>query len=313
MSDNNDLPSDSEFSEKKIVLVLPPDNRNGGELNLIDLWAIIWRGRFLVIAASTLFAVMAAAYALLATEWYRADVLLVSSADDSMQDFASRFGGLAGLAGINVGRSNSNEALAVLKSRELARSFISDRELLTVLLHEDWDEKAGRWLAEDEEDQPDIRDGIKYFDENVRNVSRDSRSQLVTLSVSWTDPVVAADWATDLVGRLNETMRQRALKDATRNIDFLRRELEATNISTLNDSIGALLESELQKLMLARGNDQFAFRIVDAAQVPKLRDWPKRTLIVLLAIIAGGFLGVVVVLVRHAVVRREVLARSEKT
>jgi len=313
MPNNNDLPSDNASSEKKIVLVLPPDNRNDGQLSLIDLWSILWRGRFLVIAASTLFAIMAAAYALLATEWYKADVLLVSSVDNSMQDLASRFGGLAGLAGINVGRSNSNEALAVLSSRELTRSFISERELLPVLLHEEWDAKAGRWLAEDEEDQPDIRDGIKYFDENVRNVSRDSGSQLVTLSVRWTDPVVAADWATDLVGRLNETMRQRALKDATRNIGFLRGELEATNISTLNDSIGALLESELQKLMLARGNDQYAFRIVDAAQVPKLRDWPKRTLIVLLAIIAGGFLGVVVVLVRHAAARREAGAYSEQT
>ena len=57
--------------------------------------------------------------------------------------------------------------------------------------------------------------------------------------------------------------------------------------------------------MLARGNDEFAFRIVDAAQVPKIRDWPKRTLIVVLAIILGGILGIVVVLVRYFVARRE--------
>ena len=151
MPNNNDMPSDNAPSENKIVLVVPPDNANGGEVSLIDLWNIIWRGKVIVITASALFAILAVTYSLLATEWYKADVLLVSSDDNSMQDLAGRLGGLAGLAGINVGRGNSNEALAVLSSRELTRSFISERELLTVLLHEEWDAQAGRWLAEDEE------------------------------------------------------------------------------------------------------------------------------------------------------------------
>jgi uncharacterized protein involved in exopolysaccharide biosynthesis len=294
-------------SDDKVVYVVTPDGRSGGELDLIDLSEILWRGRMLVILVTALVAVISIAYSLLATEWYRADVLLIQNEDNAGQSLARQFGGLSnlvGLAGLNAGSADSTEALAVLKSRDFARSFISDRELLPVLLYNEWDDDAGAWKAANPEDQPDIRDAVEYFDENVRSVTRDARTKLVTLSIRWTDPELAAEWATDLVARLNETMRLRALRDAERNVAYLEEQLTQTNIATLRDSIGNLLETELQKLMLAKGNDQFAYRVVDPAEVPKLRDWPRRSLIVVIATSLGGILGLLIVLIRHAFARR---------
>jgi LPS O-antigen subunit length determinant protein (WzzB/FepE family) len=128
---------------------------------------------------------------------------------------------------------------------------------------------------------------------------------LVTLSIKWTDAEIAADWAMTLVARLNNDMRQRALSEAERNVAYLQAELGATNLATLKESIGSLLEAEMQKLMLAKGNEQFAFRIVDSAQVPKRRSSPKRALIVVSATLLGGFLAVFFVLLRYGVVRRD--------
>lgn len=104
----------------------------------------------------------------------------------------------------------------------------------------------------------------------------------------------------DLVGRVNETMRNRAIQSAEQNIAYLQNELETTNVTVLRDSIGSLLESELKKLMIARGNDEYAFRVVDSAQVPKLRVWPNRSLLAILAVLVGGIVGSLVVLIRHA-------------
>ena len=70
----------------------------------------------------------------------------------------------------------------------------------------------------------------------------------------------------------------------------------------LQQSIGRLLESELQKLMLARGNDEFAFRIVDSAQAPRVRFKPRRTLIVIGATFLGGMVAVLFVFARRAVI-----------
>jgi uncharacterized protein involved in exopolysaccharide biosynthesis len=52
--------------------------------------------------------------------------------------------------------------------------------------------------------------------------------------------------------------------------------------------------------MLAKGNEEFAFRVIDRAHVPKIRFWPNRKLIVVLATFLGGMLAVLFVLGRHA-------------
>jgi uncharacterized protein involved in exopolysaccharide biosynthesis len=70
---------------------------------------------------------------------------------------------------------------------------------------------------------------------------------------------------------------------------------------TLQQSIGRLLESELQKLMLARGNEEFAFRVIDAASPPKERVRPKRALIAVVGTMLGGMLAVLIVFLSHAI------------
>ncbi|MEI2420246.1 hypothetical protein V6O07_08225, partial [Arthrospira platensis SPKY2] len=87
--------------------------------------------------------------------------------------------------------------------------------------------------------------------------------------VEWTDADTAAAWATALVRRLNASLRNQAIQESETNIEFLRSELSQTNLVTLQQSIGRLLDSELQKLMLARGNEEFAVKVLDPAHVPK--------------------------------------------
>lgn len=293
---------DARYADERLVYVVPPESLQTDEISLADLWDIVWHGRWLICGITAVFVLSAVAYALIATEWYRADVLLAPAEDRSTQSLTSRLGGLAGLAGlagIGVGGGDSVESIAVLQSRDFTRSFIEDRNLMPVLLAEDWDAVAGRWKDENPEDHPDVRDAIKYFDENVRVVTKDTQTGLVTLQIEWTDAEIAADWANDLVARLNDNMRQRALKEAEHNVEFLQGELTATNVAALRASAGSLLEMELQKLMLAKGNDEFAFRVVDGAQVPKERERPKRVLIVALAVVIGGAIAILFVFVRH--------------
>ena len=70
----------------------------------------------------------------------------------------------------------------------------------------------------------------------------------------------------------------------------------------LQQSIGGLLERELQKQMLARGNKEFAFKIIDPAQPPKVRSRPQRKIIVVFATFVGGVLAVLAVLLHHSIV-----------
>jgi uncharacterized protein involved in exopolysaccharide biosynthesis len=88
---------------------------------------------------------------------------------------------------------------------------------------------------------------------------------------------------------MNDRLRERALLEAETNVAYLQGELGATSVVTLQQSIGRLLESELQKLMLARGSEEFAFKVVDPAQVPLEHARPRRTLIAII----GTMLGVI--------------------
>ena len=269
-------------------------------IDLVELWRTIWKGKWLVAGITAVFSVTSIAYALLAPQWYRAEVLLVPADDQTAQGLAAQLGGLANLAGINIGEGGNAEPIAVLKSRDLARAFIEEQELLAVLLAPEWDEVAKRWKASDPKDWPDIRDAVKFFDDSVRDVREDAKTGLVTLSIEWRDPVIAAEWANLLVKRVNDRMRERALAQAEANVAFLEKELNATSVVSLQQSIGRLLDGEMQKLMMARGNEDFAFRVVDKAEPPKRRSRPKRALLVILATVLGGMIATLAVVLKSA-------------
>jgi LPS O-antigen subunit length determinant protein (WzzB/FepE family) len=273
------------------------------EVTFLELWDALWKGAWLIAASVGLAGIAAVLYALTATEWYTAEVVLSPAEKVDPQGLLRQLGGLASLTGVALRPNNNNEALAILRSRDFTRTFIEGEELLTILFADEWDEKAGRWEASDPEDQPDVRDAVRYFDRTVRTITENRATGLVTVAIEWKDADTAARWANSLVDRVNEHTRQRALREAEANVEYLQSELGTTNLVALQQSIGSLLENELQKLMLARGNKEFAFKIIDRAEPPKLRSRPKRTQIVLLTVAVVGVLAAASVLVVH-VVRR---------
>lgn len=309
----SDIPANKEprlgdqgkSSSDRLVYVLPEQAFSGAaddEISLNELWGIFWQGKWLIISITAVFAILSITYAFLAIEWYRSEALLVpAEAKGNSSSLGGQLGGLAALAGVSVGGGESVEALAVLKSREFIRSFIEVNDLMPVLFHDDWDTDRREWRMQGGQEPPDIRDGVKYFREDLLRVYEAKDTGLVTLSVEWTNPEVAAEWVTILVKRLNARVRERALQEAETNVAYLQEELGRTGIVTLQQSIGRLLESELQKLMLARGNEEFAFRIVDTADVPLEPIRPRRLLITIGGTFLGGILSLIVLFVLRVV------------
>jgi len=273
-------------------------------IDLIELGRTAWRGRWRIVAVTAVFVAAGAAYAVLATPWFRAETLLMPAEEQRTGGLLTELGGLAGLAGVSVGVSDSAEPIAVLQSQGFTKQFIEEESLIEVLLKDEWDAEAGRWKEADPAAQPDWRDAVKYFDEEVRTVSEDARTGLITLGIRWTDPVVAADWANKLVKRLNDRMREQALLEADANLKYLQTQLETTSVVSVQQAVGRLLESEMQKAMLARGKQEFALRIIDRAEAPREPFKPRRLIVVLLSAVAGGLLSVLYVLVRQAVRNR---------
>lgn len=248
--------------------------------------------RWTIAITACVFGILGTTFAFVVKPQYRAQVTLMPVENKGIQGLTGQLGalgGLAGLAGVNLGDSNKVEPLAVLSSREFVRSFIADEKLTTVLLADKWDAKRGKWKDEGP-DQPDIRDAVEFFTKSVRKVGEDRKAGLVSLTIEWTNATEAARWANLMARRVNVQMRDRAVDRASRSIEYLRGELDATNQVALQQSISRLIETQMQDMMAARGNAEYAFRVIDSAHVPKKRFFPKRTLIILGATLIGGFL-----------------------
>jgi uncharacterized protein involved in exopolysaccharide biosynthesis len=285
-------------------------------LTIIDVATIMWAAKGLIIVVTLLCTLAATVYAFAAPQWWRADVLLKPTDAKQNQGILSQLGslsGLASLAGLNLNDNRTSESIATLKSRELLGGFIQDQNLLPLLFARKWDAQAKRWKSDNPDRQPDVRDGIKYFKDHVFSVEEDKKNGLVTVIVDWKDAKVAAQWANMLVDRVNDIMRGRALAQSEYNVNYLKQELTSASVVTMQQSIGRVLESELQKLLLAREDKEYAFKIVDHAQPPRQRFWPKRPLVVagaaVLGLLGSGFF----VVYRHTLRRDRARTRRPES
>jgi uncharacterized protein involved in exopolysaccharide biosynthesis len=255
-----------------------------------------WR----IIAFALLCGALGALYAFRATAWYRSEVVMVPvDQESSLSAGLGPLGGLAGLAGIQLGGRGPEEALAMLESRSFAEEFINERNLMPILFAADWDAGRSDWKDPAPDKHPDIRMAVEYFGGKVRTISENKGRGVVTIGMQWKDPQLAADWANDLAARINARLRKQALEEAERNVGYLQREVASTNIVSLQQAMGRVLESEMQKLLMARGSEQFAFKIVDRAVPAHRRFRPQRALLVAMSTIAGGLLAVAFLLVRR--------------
>jgi LPS O-antigen subunit length determinant protein (WzzB/FepE family) len=267
---------------------------NADENRTPDLWDLVlvmWRERIVLIGIVSVFTLLGVAYALLATPIFRAEVVMTPAGQRAPASSLGQFSGLAALAGVNIGSGTSSVPLAVLRSREFARDFIAEQGLEKTLTAE-LNEPAS---------ELDMRDALDYFVRKVRVVSEDKKAGTVTLSIAWTDPQIAADWANAYVSLLNARLREQALQEAERNVKFLQQEIANTNVISMQQSVSRILEAEMQKYMLAKGEVEYAYKIVDRASAPKLRESPKRTLIVLLSILLGGIVATLFIVFRTGI------------
>ena len=275
-------------------------------IDLIRVVSNLWSCKWIILGITALFAVTGIVYALLATPIYRAEVVLASAQEDRGSSISANLGGLASLAGINLGgQGDSAHALATLRSRAFAESFILDNKLLPVLFAGQWDAEKKGWIIDDPARHPDIRDGVRFFTNSVRSVSVNAETGLISLSVEWTNPELAAEWVEQLVDRINDQLRTRDLDDARRQLQYLESQLQTANLVELRQAIARLIEGQMQTIMLAQAKNEYAFTVIDPARIPDRPTRPRKVLIVVLMTFCGGMLGIFCALIYNAVRSRQ--------
>ena len=277
------------------------------EINLFELWKVIWQGRKIIFVSTFIAAVLSIIISLLLPNYYKAEVLLAPvSGDNTSKGLSSALGGLGGLAslaGISFGSSSSaEENLAILKSRGFLWDFIESENMLPILFANKWDPVKKRWLESEPDEQPSLWDTYRLFiEDKLLTTSIDSDSGLVTIAIEWTDPVLAAEWANKLVLRLNNYLRTQAIERSQNNLKYLNEELLASQVEEMHQTLYSLIAEEQRKTMLANTQKDFVFRVIDAAVTPDKKIKPKRSIIVILVTMLSGFISIFYVFVRESI------------
>ena len=275
-------------------------------VNLRTVLAQLLRKRWWILAGVVVSTVVFTAAAHWITPVYRVTVVMVtvssernSLAGSVSQSLGQIGGGLASLAGLNVGSGDSEtqEALGVLRSREFGEQFIKDENLMPQLFASNWDSATQSWKAG--KGVPTINKAFNYFNKGIRTVTQDNKTGLTTLQIDWRDRNAAAAWANQLLKRLNAVMRSRAITNADASIAFLERELQTTSVVETREAINRLIETQVKQRMLANVTEEYAFRIVDPAIASDADDpiKPPKTLLLIAGPIVGLLLSVAGVLI----------------
>ncbi|MGL6232681.1 Wzz/FepE/Etk N-terminal domain-containing protein [Aeromonas rivipollensis] len=311
-------------AQKVNVIPLPRDmSPVSDEIDLRELMIALWHGKWWIFSTTFIATGLAVAFALWSPNIYRAEALLTPSLEQQgggLSGLASRFGGLASLAGVDLGNKGGDKAsiaIEVGKSRLFFGDFIRRHQLAVPLLAATGIDKATgeliidpqiydtvtqKWVRKvpaGKSPEPTDWELIKAF-RGLVSLNSDPKTGLLTVSVDFYSPQLAKQWVDWLIDDLNHTMKQRDQEEAKRNISYLTEQLSKTSVADMQKVFYQLIEEQTKTLMLAEVNQEYVFKVLDPAVIAEEKIKPKRALIVVLGALLGGMLGVMIVLVRSA-------------
>lgn len=270
-----------------------------------NLILLVWRHKPLFLTAAILSIAAAIAWAFLATPTYRVTTSLMprqgEQAGGLMRSLLGQYSGAAALLGLGAELpADEQEAVAVLKSRTVFDALAVQQNLLPILFSGKWDEHVRRWKASVR--PPTMEDAWRMFDHRVRAVNQDKQTGVVTLQITWRNRIQAAQWANALVKLVNEVMRQRALETAEATLASLRVQYQSADSVELRTAIAQLMELQINKEAMAKSQPDYAFTVLDPAQVPDADKFasPRRALTLIFALPFGIVFGVMCVLASDA-------------
>jgi uncharacterized protein involved in exopolysaccharide biosynthesis len=273
------------------------------EIDLLELWDVLWSSRQIIVAVTSFFAVASIIYALTRTEIYRAEALLAPAVSrESTSPLVGQLGGAAALVGIDLGQAGGSQVgsvLATLRSREFILSFVDANGLRESLF-------PG---SADDSESPTDWQVYRTFSGMLKTAS-DSGDGLIRLSIESPDPVQAAHWVNLVVEAINAHEKARDVEEATSAIAYLQGQLSSTQLVEMQRVFYQLIESQTRVVMLADVRDEYVFRVIDPAVVPDRRISPQRTAIVIAGTLMGGLLAVLFVLFRYLSFKRRIFSRQ---
>lgn len=300
-------------------------NEIDGDIDLGKIFFLIWKDKWWICIITILFAIITICITINLPNIYKSSVLLAPAQDSNTNKTAllmNQLGGLASLAGIGSNSSGVNEetiAIETLTSQRFLKKFIARHQLLVPLMASSswemknnslnidskiYDSKNKIWVRDVTppfNKKPSLQEAYRFFIKNNLVVDQDKDTGLLTVSVEFYSPYLAKQWVSWLIDDLNEEIREQDMSDAELSMKYLEKQLNKTSLAENRGMLYQLIEQETKTLMLTKVKEEYAFKVVDPAVVPELKDKPKRALLCALGTIIGMMFSIFFVFIKNLI------------
>lgn len=288
-------------------------------LDLIELWLVLWNKKWFIIIFSFFCCAGVLAFSLTLPNMYKASVLISpQKQQDSggLSSLAGGFGGLASVAGINLGTSGDETGvyLEVIKSKDFLYKFIENNNVkVDLFATKKWDKstntlefdpsiyKDNEWLV-DEETQETLEPTLyKTYERFLKKmtVEQDKVTGLVEISFEHIDPRISKRYVENIVTLINKSVREREIAENKESIKYLNEELNNTSIAEMQNVFYTIIEEQTKAMLLAKVRKEYAFKVIDSPIIAEQKSSPNRAVICILGAIFSVFFTCVLVLLGH--------------
>ena len=286
------------------------------EISLREIVSVLWNGKLIISAITTLFAVTSIIVSLSLTNYYTSESLLISR--DKQESGMSSLSGLASIAGVDLSSQGAslNKVIDIIQSREFVKRLITYDDVLPSIMAaksydtstkklsfdpELYNESSKTWVR----DAPVNRDVVPSYIETHKeysellSITKDRLTGHVTIKIEHISPVFAYDFLSLVIQEANDVYREIDIDGANKALTYLNQELSGSPQVELKKSITNLMENQLETKMMASIHDDYVLMTLEPPFIPERKSGPVRSLIVILSPISGGLLSFMVVLFRR--------------
>lgn len=294
---------------------------NTSEIDFVKLFNIFWNKKKFIFLFTSFVSIVSVIVSLLLTNLYQSSATLdLSSRDDSggVSSAMSQYSGLASLAGISLPSSDTDKGplvISTIKSRDFFKILLlSDENILQNIIAANgydfkskkiiynkrlFDSKKKIWTSN--KGIPSYLDAHKEFIDNILNIYQDKKTQFINISITHTSPIFAKEFLNMIIFEVNNSMREKDLKESKLAIEYLTDLSANTNIITIKESIDKILENQMKTRMLATIQEDYIIQIIDSPFVPEKKSWPSRTKICIFGFLIGLITSMLVTLILNRI------------
>ncbi|GAB56996.1 hypothetical protein GPUN_2882 [Glaciecola punicea ACAM 611] len=300
---------------------MPEAKSEAQRFDVTPFFQACWQGKLWIVVSVVCAVAIGAFYAMSLPDIYRAEIVAAPTEEaQGGGQLSGQLGGLATLAGVNVGQGQVDkaaQALEILQSRQFLYDFIKRHDAaVSLMAAKGWDpetneliidqdiylKSTNEWLREPKNNrssQPTAWEMTSLIRDRILYVEQDQRTGIIRLSVEFYSPDLAQQWVSAILQDLNEIMRERDLKESEQSIRYLEEQMLTISLISMQQVFSQLIEKQMQTMMLANARAEYIFTTLDPALAPETKASPHRPVIIILFGFLGIFIGVLAALIKY--------------